>query len=146
MEIWKIIKKNNVLKNESSSLSKTNKKLCDENEQLRKEVEELKSSPTISIGSLKIETENLNKEIFYLKKLSRKFTEGKRKFENMLGQQKSILNKKRLGYNMESKACNNFHSSVKCYYYREKQTFKSCLLCKKSTSIEKKKILEAQEL
>lgn len=36
-------------------------KSCDENEQLEKEIENLKSSPTVSTKSLKSENDNLNK-------------------------------------------------------------------------------------
>lgn len=55
-------------------LSDTNKKICDENKNWKMMTEKLKSSPIISSESLK--TENENKEIIYLKKTIKKFTEG----------------------------------------------------------------------
>lgn len=57
---------------------KKKKKLRDENKLLEKEIEELKSSPTTSIEFLKIENENFNEEICYLKKIIERFLEGKR--------------------------------------------------------------------
>lgn len=50
-----------------------------------KEVENIKSSPNIFGESLTSENEKLNEEIFDLKKIIDKFTDGELFFEYMLG-------------------------------------------------------------
>lgn len=52
-----------------------------------------KSSPTITIESLKSENEKLIEEFCDLKKIIEMFTEGKQNFEYMLSKQRSVFNK-----------------------------------------------------
>lgn len=78
--IVKLLERNSALEDEFSYLSERNRKLFDENDQLKKEFRNMKSSPIISIESLKSDNAELNKEICNLKKIISKFIKGKRKF------------------------------------------------------------------
>lgn len=76
---------------------KKNKNFLDENEQLRKETENINPSPTISIKYLTLENEKLDKEIFYLEKIIEKSSEGKRILNVCLVNKEVFLIRKDLG-------------------------------------------------
>lgn len=102
---------------------------------IKKEIEELKSSPSSSLNLLK--NENLNKEIYDLKKIIKKFTEAKWNFEYTLGQQRSIFTRKDLVITwiqitniLKIILLNHPIISIPL----EKRTLQSCLLSDKSNS------------
>lgn len=80
-DMQRLCKRNNNLKHECALLSKKNVELTNENNDLKKNSNDLYLSKSSTISRLKPKSEELTKEVCDLKMVIEKFTNGKQNFE-----------------------------------------------------------------